>query len=91
MGVVVQAGHDDVDEGGGETFRQRRRDGRPNTGFDLVSDEVGRNAVEGYHARHELPHEHAKRVHVAGGGLRAASEQLGRRPRSRRRHPAAAA
>ena len=90
MGVVVQAGHDDVDEGGGETFRQRRRDGRTNATSDLSIDEVGRNAVEGYHARHELPHEHAKSVHVAGGGLRAASEQLGRRPRSCSRHPAAA-
>jgi hypothetical protein len=90
MGVVVQAGHDDVDEGGGEAFRQRRRDGRSNTRFYLESYEVGRYAVEGHETGHELPHEHAKSVHVARGGLSPASEQLGRRPCKSGRHPAAA-
>ena len=82
MGVVVQAGHDDVDEGGGEAFRQRRRDGRTNTTSNLVSDEVGRYTVEGHEAHHELPHEHAKSVHVAKETLGPARKQLGRRPRT---------
>jgi hypothetical protein len=51
MRVVVQAGHDDFDEGGGEAFRQRRRDGRTNAGFDLVSNEVRRYTIERYMAR----------------------------------------
>ena len=90
MGVVVQAGHDDVDEGGGEAFGQRRRDGRSNTRFYLESYEVGRYAVEGHETGHELPHKHAKSVHVAESGLGPASEQLGRRPCKSGRHPAAA-
>ena len=60
MGVVLQAAHDDVDERGGETFRQRRRNGGTNTRFNLKCYEVGRCAVERQQARHELPHEHAK-------------------------------
>ena len=90
MGVVVQACRDDVDEGGGEAFGQRRRDGRPNTRFHLDSNKVGRYAVEGQEAGHELPHKHAKSVHVAEGCLGPASEQLGRRPCKSGRHPAAA-
>ena len=77
MGVVLQAAHDDVHERGGETFGQRRRNGGTNTRFNLQSYEVGRYAVEGHEARHELPHKHAKSVHVAQGCLSPTSEQLG--------------
>ena len=54
-------------ERGGETFRHRRRNGGTNTRFNLKCYEVGRCAVERQQARHELPHEHAKSVHVAQG------------------------
>ena len=90
MGVVVQAAQDDVGEGRGETFRQRRRDGWTHTSFDLVPNEIRRYTIERHHARHKLPHEHAKRVHVAEGGPIPAREQLGRTPCSRCRHLAAA-
>ena len=83
MGVVVQAGHDDVDEGGGETFRQRRRDGRTNTTSDLRIDEVRRYIM----SSHMNTPKACMSLEVVLD-LRAANEQLGRTPRSCRRHPA---